>query len=196
MIFFLLAYDVTAPAFESEPGRDFVDTLIAFFQNEQARWPQEVVASLLFAAGFLLLVALAWLLRYGFGRDDVRAGLASSALAVGGFLGAASQLIYLGAKQVAIDPHYCDCVYAPEQIISQDRALALADGTQRWLIMGFLLIAAIGLYLFGRLALDREVGGPWATVSFVGAAVSIVDLIAATFELDLLFQIGWRSAPS
>jgi hypothetical protein len=45
------------------------------------------------------------------------------------------------------------CEYAPEQIISQNRALAMAHGAQQWMLIGSLVLLGVGLFLFGRLAL-------------------------------------------
>jgi hypothetical protein len=190
VIIFLLEYDVTASPPRNPPGRDFVADSVAFFQNERDRWPQELTANLLFALGFLLLVPVGLLLRRAFGRDDLRSTIGSSAFAVAGVIGLAAQLIYVGAQEVAIDPRYCQCEYAPEQIISQNRALAMAEGSQRWLLIGFLLLAAVGFYLMGRLALDRGVlGRGWGYLSLAGAAVTLVGFVAALFQLDPVFEL-------
>jgi hypothetical protein len=190
VLIFLLEYDITASPPADPPGNDFVAGSVAFFQNEQDRWPQELTANLLFGLGFLLLVPVGLILRRAFGREDLRSTIGSSAFAVAGVIGLAAQLIYVGAKEVAIDPRYCQCEYAPEQIISQNRALAMAEGSQRWLLIGFLLALAVGFYLMGRLALDRGVlGRGWGYLSLAGAAVSLVGFVAALLQADPVFEL-------
>jgi hypothetical protein len=149
-----------------------------------------VTASILFGIGFVLLVPIGLILSRTFGRDDIQALLGSAALGVAGIVGAVAQLVFIGAKEVAIDPRYCQCEYAPEQIISQNRALAMAEGAQRWMSIGFLVLLAVGLFLFGRLALERGMfGRGWAYLALVGAAISLLGVVAAAFQSDALFEI-------
>jgi hypothetical protein len=191
VMFFLLEYDVTASPPRNPPGRDFVADTVAFFQNEQERWPQDLTANLLFGLGFLLLVPIGLILRQRFGRDDLRATIGSSAFAVAGVIGVAAQLIFVGASEVAIDPQYCQCEYAPEQIISQNRALAMAEGSQRWLLIGFLLLASVGFFLLGRAALDRGIlGRGWGYLSLAAAALTLVGFLAAFFQAEQVFELA------
>jgi MFS family permease len=190
VIFFLLAFDVTAPPPKDVPGNDFVAQTVADFQNEQERWPQELTSSILLGIGFVLLLPMGLILGRAFGRDDIQALLGSAALGVAGIVGAVAQLVFVGAKEVAIDPRYCQCEYAPEQIISQHRALAMAEGAQRWMAIGFLVLLAVGLFLFGRLALQRGAfGRAWASLVLVGAGISLVGVVAAAFQYDPLFEL-------
>ena len=57
------------------------------------------------------------------------------------------QRLYLGGKALAIDPHYGDCARAAEQIISRGQVLGLVDNGQRWLLVGTLAVASVGLLL-------------------------------------------------
>jgi hypothetical protein len=192
IMFLLVESGITAPEGRTAPRaarQDFVDATIAFFQDEQARWPQELAASLLFALGFAALGALGVLLARALGGTEARAGVLSSTFAVAGTLGVAAQLLYVGVKQVAIDPRYCDCRYAPEQIISQARGLALAEGAQRWLLGGFFVLAALGFWQVAQLSLQRGVFSTWwARLSQLLAVVLLVQLVvplAPQFELAL-----------
>jgi hypothetical protein len=190
VLFFLLAYDVTAPPPRDVAGNDFVAQSVADFQNEQERWPQELSATLLFGLGFLLLVPLALTVRQSFGRGRLVATVAGSSLAVAGIIGAVTQLAFIGAKEVAIDPRYCQCEYAPEQIISQNRALAIASGTQRWMSIGVLFLIGVGLFLFAQAAREEpRFGGGWRWLALAGAVVSLAGVIAAGVQVDLLFEL-------
>jgi hypothetical protein len=190
VIFFLLAFDVTAPPPKDIPGNDFVAQTVADFQNEQERWPQDLTANILFGIGFVLLVPMGLILSRTFGRDDIQALLGMAALGVAGIVAAIAQLVFIGAKEVAIDPRFCQCEYAPEQIISQNRALAMVEGGQRWMVLGVLVLLAVGLFLFGRLALERGMfGRGWAYLALVGAGIALLGVVAAAFENDQLFEI-------
>jgi hypothetical protein len=48
-------------------------------------------------------------------RDDPWMLLGTLAVGVGAGIGAAGQLLFLGAKEVGIDPHYCDCARVPSR---------------------------------------------------------------------------------
>jgi hypothetical protein len=64
-------------------------------------------------------------LRDAVGRGDPWVLLGALAVGVGAGIGAVGQLFYLGAKEIAIDPHYCGCARAAEQIISRGQVLGM-----------------------------------------------------------------------
>jgi hypothetical protein len=192
VMFALAESGITAPEGSAAPRtarRDFVDATIAFFQDEQSRWPQELTYSLLFALGFAALAGLGVLLARALGGTETRAAILSVTFAMAGTLGVAGQLLFVGAKQVAIDPHYCDCQYAPEQIISQARGLALVEGAQRWLLGGFFVLAALAFWQLAQLTLRQGVfSARWARLSQLLGVVLLVELVvplAPQFELAL-----------
>jgi hypothetical protein len=185
----LLEFDITASKPEAAPA-DLVDGTLAVFRNEQMRWPQELSFSLLFALGFAALAGLGILLARFLGRSEAPASLASATFVAAGTLGVGAMLLYLGAKQVAIDPHYCDCKYAPEQIISQSRGLALAEGSQRWLLTGFVVLAGLGFYQLARLSLERGVFSTgWARLTQALAVVLVLGLVSLVPRLDRVFEV-------
>jgi hypothetical protein len=190
-ILLLLEFNVTASEPVNAPGNDLVSETVAFFKEQQARWPQELATGLLFALGFFLLIGLAVVLRRLFGKDDVRSSVASMTLGVGAGIAAASQLAFIGAKQVAIDPRYCQCEYAPEQIISQSRALDMAETAQAWLIVGFLVLGAVGLVLFAAANRDRRLLPPsWGYVSQALAVLFVVALVGIVFDIQAVNDLS------
>jgi hypothetical protein len=186
----LLQFDITAsPPRETAPN-DLLEGTLAFFQNESDRWPQELASLILFTVGFLALIGLVALLRNAVGRDDPWLLLGTLAVGVGAGIGAVSQLLYLGAKEAGIDPHYCDCARAAEQIISRGQALDMLDNAQRWLIVGTLALASAGLFLIWRGASNRGLFSPtWRGLTLALGLVMAVAVITTVAELDTLSDV-------
>jgi hypothetical protein len=183
----LLELDVTASPPRETPPNDLVEGTLAFFENESERWPQELTSLLLFTAGFLALIGLVVMVRDAVSRDDPRIMLGTLAIGVGAGIGAVGQLLFLGAKEVGIDPHYCDCVRAAEQIISRGQTLGMIDNAQRWLVVGFLGLASAGLFLIWRATSDRGVfSRSWRGLTLGLAMVLVVGVIAFVLQLDVL----------
>jgi hypothetical protein len=183
----LLEFDVTASPPRETPPNDLVEGTLAFFENESERWPQELISLLLFTAGFLALIGLVVMMRNAVSRDDPRMLLGTLAVGVGAGIGAAGQLLFLGAKEVGIDPHYCDCARAAEQIISRGQTLDMIDNAQQWLVVGFLVLASAGLFLIWRATSDRGVfSRTWRGLTLGLAMVLVVGVIAFVFDLDVL----------
>jgi hypothetical protein len=183
----LLEFDVTASPPRETPPNDLVEGTLAFFENESERWPQELISLLLFTAGFLALIGLVVMMRNAVSRDDPRMLLGTLAVGVGAGIGAAGQLLFLGAKEVGIDPHYCDCARAAEQIISRGQTLGMIDNAQQWLVVGFLVLASAGLLLIWRATSDRGVfSRTWRGLTLGLAMVLVVGVIALVFDLDAL----------
>jgi drug/metabolite transporter (DMT)-like permease len=190
-VLLLLEFNVTASEPASPPGNDLVSETVAFFKDQQARWPQELAVTLLFALGFFLLIGLAVILRRLFGKDDVRSSMAAASLGIGAGIAAASQLAFIGAKRIAIDPNFCQCEYAPEQIISQSRALDMAESAQAWLVVGFLVLGAAGLFLFAGANRDRRLFPPsWSYVSQALAALLVVALVGIVFDIQAVNDLS------
>ncbi len=186
----LLQFDVTASPPRRTAPNDLLEGTLAFFQNESDRWPQELAALLLFTVGFVALIGLVALLRSSAGRDDPWMLLGTLAVGVGAGIGAVGELLYLGAKQVGIDPHYCDCARAAEQIISRGETLDMLDNAQRWLLVGTLVLAGAGLLLIWRGAGNRGLLSPaWRGLTLALALVMAVAAIATAAEVDTLSDV-------
>lgn len=186
----LLEFDITASPPRETPPNDLVEGTLAFFQNESDRWPQELAATLLFAMGFLALIGLVVLLRRAVSREDPRMMLGTLAIGTGAGIGAASQLLFIGAKEVGIDPQYCDCARAAEQIISRGQTLGMIENAQSWLIVGFFVLASAGLFLIWRVTTGRELFSPmWRGVTLLLAILLITGVIVYMADLDTVSDV-------
>jgi hypothetical protein len=186
----LLQFDITASPPRKTAPNDLLEGTLAFFQNESDRWPQELASLILFTLGLLALIGLVALLRNAVSRDDPWLLLGTLAVGVGAGIGAVSQLFYLGAKEVAIDPHYCDCARAAEQIISRGQVLGMLDNAQRWLLVGTLVLASAGLFLIWRGTSNRGLFSPtWRGLTLALALVLAVAVITVVAEVDILSDV-------
>jgi len=186
----LLQFDITASPPRNAAPNDLLEGTLAFFQNESDRWPQELASLLLFTIGFLALIGLVALVRNAVGRDDPLLLLGTLAVGVGAGIGAMGQLFYLGAKEMAIDPRYCDCARAAEQIISRGQVLGMLDNAQRWLLVGTLALASAGLFLIWRGASNRGLFSPtWRGFTLALALVLAVAVVAVVAEVDILSDV-------
>jgi hypothetical protein len=140
-----------------EPGfppadETFVDGLIASFEHQQAHWPEDLVSSLSLAAGFVGLALLGVTLRRAMGSEHPRGAVLAVAFLVAGTIGAASQVLYLGATEVATNPMYCDCGFLAEEIVSREMAHQIALNVGFWMTDASVVLFAIGLWAFAALA--------------------------------------------
>ena len=196
VITLLLSFDITAPApTELPPDKaNLLTGTTLFFANERERWVQLVISGCLFAAGFLALVGVAIFLSRRRGNADGGGVLMVAAFAIAGAFGAASVLLQLGAEQVALDPHICDCKYSATQIIAQGRALELFNGASEWLLYGFLALAAVGFALATFSSIVMDFGSRWRILSGVITTLLIVGLAATILGAsdlnDLVVGIG------
>jgi hypothetical protein len=186
----LLEFDITASPPAKTAPNDLLEGTLASFQNQSDRWPQQISSLILFTVGFVALIGLVALLRSAARRDDPWMLLGTLAVGVGAGIGAVGQLLFLGAKQVGIDPHYCDCARAAEQIISRGQTLDMIDNAQRWLLIGTLALASVGLLLIWRGASNHALFSPtWRGLTLAIALVMAVGVIAMVAELDILSDV-------
>lgn len=186
----LLQFDITASPPRRTAPNDLLEGTLALFQNESDRWPQELASLVLFTGGFLALIGLVALVRNAVGRDDPWLLLGTLAVAVGAGIGAVAQLFYLGAKKTAIDPHYCDCARAAEQIISRGQILGTLDNAQRWLLVGTLVLASAGLLLIWRGTSHRGLFSPtWRGLTLALALVLAVAAVTTVAEVETLSDV-------
>jgi hypothetical protein len=190
LIVVLQQFGVTGP---QEPNRlppDLVDRILQFFRDESAAWPLDLASRLLFMVGFVGVIGLGLVARRFVGRDDPRTTMAAGSFALAGGLGIVAELVTIGVKQVAIDPTYCQCKYAPEQVISRWQTLGQVETAEEWLFYGGFLLWAVGIYLLSRVALERGMfSRGWAYLGYVIAALFIVGIVSAAFDLELLFNL-------
>lgn len=148
----LVNLNVTVPAPDIADDADLADIIFANFAAARDAWPQEMVSSLLFALGFLAIAVLGPTLRALLDRTDPRATRLAVVFLVAGTIGIMSQVLYLGGKEVATAPYYCDCDYLAPQLISRGAALDVISGMQSWMIDAFSFLFAIGLLAAASLA--------------------------------------------
>jgi hypothetical protein len=130
------------------------------------------------------------LLRTAVGRGDPWMLLGTLAVGVGAGIGAVGQLLYLGAKEAGIDPHYCDCARAAEQIISRGQVLGMLDNAQRWLLVGTLILASAGLLLIWRGTSNRGLfSSSWRGLTLAIALVLAVAAITMVADIDVLSDV-------
>lgn len=133
------------------PNGTLVDNLIASFEHAQAHWIGDLTSSLILAAGFVALAILGTTLRRALDRDDARGAVLAVTFLLAGTIGAASQVLFLGATEVATSPEYCDCGFLAEEIISREMARQIAENIVFWMTDASVVLSAIGLLAFAAL---------------------------------------------
>jgi hypothetical protein len=175
-----------------EPGfppadETFVDGLIASFAHQQAHWPEDLVSSLAAATGFVGLAILGTTLRRALDRDDTRGALLAVTFLLGGAIGAASQVLYLGASEVATNPQYCDCGFLAEEIVSREMAHQIALNVGWWMTNASTVLFAIGLLAFAAMApVSGWVPGGLAVYARVLAVLAVLSVIWDRVAVPLL----------
>jgi hypothetical protein len=157
---------------------DLPTRVLAFQPFDQSRWPVDLTSTLLFAAGFLVLLVLGTVL--GRAIAGLHGSVLLGLLSGGAILGAAAQLVYIGGHDVANTVGYCDCGFKNEEAISQTWALMVTDGVSFWIQNGAVVVLAIGAVVAGRALGRRAMPAAWATYSWVVAASVLITLVVAT----------------
>jgi hypothetical protein len=191
ILFVLVEFElIDVPGVPPGLTHDYPVRLGYFFADQRVLFPYEVAGSVLFALGFLALAAIGVGLRSLTPMRDPIGTIVATSFGFSGALLVISQLMFVGAKRVAIDPHVCQCRYAPEQLISQDRTLAMVEGIGDWLIAGALLLAAAGMLAIPALvARSGVLSRTWARASQLLAVLFLVAILGLLFEVDILFQL-------
>lgn len=177
-------------------GTNLVDRVLGTADYRHAVWPVFFGANLLIALGFAGLAALGWLLAARMSTADDRRGLVLGTFVTGGILGAAGQLILVGAAKAQVDIPYCDCGFKQQEIVSQVWAEMVAQDASQWLVNGALLLGALGLFAVAARFGDRELPDAWGWLS-VGIGVLVLAWLVLSFldqgdiaDLVLLVTIG------
>lgn len=167
-----------------EPGEDFLDNVLADFEFMRSLWPVELIGTALFTIGFLAFGALGPMLGRLAAADDARRALVSTSfLAAGGF-GAASQLLWLGARPVAIGGELCECGLRAEEVMSRLMTMNTAGSVQTWLVSGAMLTAAVGLAAAAGLGRDAGMPAGWRWLSLATAAVALLGAVLPFFSVN------------
>lgn len=186
----LLEFNITASApSEADGNTDLVEGTLAFFRNETARWPQEAATLILFTIGFLSLIGLVVFLKRSLG-DSPKVLLGTCAIVVGAAFGAMAQILYIGVKELAIDPHYCDCPRLAEQVISRGQILGLFGNVQRWMLVVFLFLSTVGLLLIWREAREWSFQlASWRRTTVALAMALMMGTVALVVQFSILADV-------
>jgi len=172
----LLALNVTAPEPNYPADGTVIDTIFAQLQNQSVRWPQDLAASVLYALGFGVIGVLGLALRRILDRDSPAAMLVAATFLMAAVVGLLSQLAYIGAKEVAITPYYCDCEFRAAELMSRNWDLNVVMGIQGWLVDGFSVLFATGLLAAAGLARAAGWPGEWVMLTRVLAVAGLASV--------------------
>jgi hypothetical protein len=181
----LLAVGLNLDLFAKPPAlpesHDLVQNLSGSVDDRHVLAPFAVGSDLLFAVALILLVPFGALIARA--SKDGRLSLVPWLFAVGGVLGATSQLLQAGAISAA-DMGYCDCGFKTEELISQMWALNVIGSGGAFLTNASLLLIAGGIVL-AALALGAErMPATWRSLSWLAAAASVAAVVVSVLPLD------------
>jgi hypothetical protein len=166
VIALLANLNITAPGPEFAKDAELPDIIFAEFAAARgAAQLQEVANSLLYAAGFLAIAMLGPILRDVLGRGDPRVTRFTVFFLVAVTIGIMSQVMYIGGKDVATAPYYCDCDYLDAQLISRVTALDVLGGIQAWMVDAFSVLFAVGLLAVAGVARAKAWPGGFVRAS-------------------------------
>jgi MFS family permease len=192
VLYALGQFHIVVPEPGGPTGETFVDNLLESFAHAQAHfYPWDLTSSLLLAAGFIGLAILGATLRHDLDRDDVRGAVLAVTFLVAGTIGAAAQILFVGATEVATRPEYCDCGFLNEEIISRQMAHDIALNVVFWMTDTSIVLFAIGLLSFAALAAASEwVPGGLAAYARVLAGLVILSVVWGRVVVPLLMESG------
>ena len=173
----------TPPSFPD--SADLPTRLLGSIDFSRALWPFDQGSSLIYTAGFGALLVLSGVLGSIAPANDARRTAMVTTLAGAGVLVMASQLIHVGAHQVAIDIPYCDCGFKIQESISQAWGLMLIDGAQSWLLNGGAILLAIGVAIAGALFGGSFMGAGWRLMSYVTGGVLLVAVVVTAMSVSI-----------
>ena len=193
-------YHIIVPEPEFSPSATFVDDILAGFEHAQTHRIEDLASSLLLAAGFVGLAILGTTLRRALDRDETRGAVLAVTLLLAGAIGAASQVLFVGATVAATSPEYCDCGFLAEEIISRDMILLVAESVVFWLTDAAVVLLAVGLLAFAAMApaagwvpsglvAYARVLAVLAVLSVIWGRVAVPILLESDVDLDF-FLIG------
>jgi hypothetical protein len=162
---------------------NMVDRTIALADYFHAVWPLFLWTYLLFAIGFLAVVAFAANVA---SRAGIPGGVPTfkSLVAAGGVIGAIASIIPIGAAEGKVFVQYCDCGFKETEIVSQLWAQMTSEEIANW----FLRVAGVAVAI-ALVALVREAPSllppvlrTWTYLT--AAALALAALLATTESLS------------
>src|SRR5438445_6632062 len=162
-IFTLVSFAIISP-----PPPDVGDR-IAHYAYERTVYPQLYLAVVCFAIAMLCLVGLGLVLRHSLGPDGARQQLMAAAFGAAGLFGALWLFLTLGLLQAVVNVSQGA---SSETLRTLTDASALIESPANWLQRAFLLMAGLGTFWSGRLALEQGAfPRAWARLGFALAAL-------------------------
>ena len=179
---------LSAPPVRAE-GSDFIDFLEIRFAWDRDRLPLDVASAVLYSLAFLAMAGVGLILgRSSFGAGE-RGSILATAFLAAGILGAAAQLVYLGAAQLAADPAFCDCGYRAEEVLGRLEALHVAVNQQLLLTQAALVAAAVGFFTAASLGRAAGWSGWWPILSTAIGAMLLAGVAAEVLALELVPEL-------
>jgi hypothetical protein len=175
----LVTQNVTVGGANIADDASLPDAIFENFRAAREAFPQEMGYTLLFSLGFLAVAMLGPILRAVLDRSDPRATRLAVMFLVAGTIGILSQVIYLGGKEVATAPYYCQCDFLNPQLISRGSIMDALSGIQSWMTDAFTVLFAIGLFAAASLASARGWGAGFARASVV---LGLLGLASAAWD--------------
>jgi hypothetical protein len=153
-------------------------------------WPELYISFLLFMAASLCLIPLGLALRELFGRD-VRSELLYASFLAAAIVGVLWMLFQLGSAQaIARDTAGA----TPQDLNTIGASSSIWSGAINWIQRGFLLLASLGTYWTGRIALrQRSLPGglAWLSVGVAGFYwLGLASLVLRDLGIPLPDSVG------
>jgi hypothetical protein len=161
---------------------NMVEQRLAVQGYRVAIWPIYFLNNLSFAIAFVALAGLGVALAALLAPPDARRIAIIVSLGVGGILGAAGQLILIGATQATIDISYCDCGFKATEIVSQIWGQMLLEGAKNWLVNAAGILAALGILAVDA-AFRARLAAAWSIVSWVTAIALIATVLVGVLQV-------------
>jgi len=175
----LVTQNITVHGADIADGASLPDAIFENFRAAGDAFPQELAYTLLFSLGFLAVAMLGPTLRAILDRSGPTGTRVAVLFLVAGTIGILSEVIYLGGKEVAAAPYYCDCDFRDPQLISRGAILDALSGIQSWMIDAFSFVFAIGLLAAASLARAQGWGAGFVRAS---QGLAVLGLASAAWD--------------
>jgi hypothetical protein len=160
---------------------NLVDRMLGIAAYRQAIWPVFLWEHILFAAGFVAAVALAWSIAAA-GGGTRTLPIFTALVTTGGIIAAIASLIPLGAVEASVWQLYCDCGFKDTEIVAGVWAQQVSEAVGFWLNRGASIVLAVAL-----VALVREgrtlIGPALRTWTYLTALALVVQPLLGITEI-------------